>query len=160
VTRRILVTGSRDWAARTVVRKALDDIGFQHGFDGLIVVHGACRDRDGNLLGADRWADEWADHNWDLGVRKERYPADWDRHGRHAGPVRNHHMVSLGADECLAFLGPCTRRRCREPKPHDSHGAAGCADLAEKAGIPVRRYRSDDPAREPPGGGTRPQTTP
>jgi hypothetical protein len=49
-------------------------------------------------------------------------------------------MVSLGADRCLAFIGPCTSPRCRKAGPHPSHGASGCADLAEAAGIPVRRW--------------------
>ncbi|MFB6934553.1 hypothetical protein [Streptomyces chartreusis] len=57
-----------------------------------------------------------------------------------AGPRRNAHMVSLGADACLAFIGPCTSPRCRRPGPHPSHGASGCADLAEQAGIPTRRW--------------------
>ena len=44
------------------------------------------------------------------------------------GHVRNHHMVSLGADLCLAFpLG-------------ESRGTRGCMAAAHKAGIPVRNH--------------------
>jgi hypothetical protein len=49
-------------------------------------------------------------------------------------------MVNLGADAALAFIGPCTSTRCRRTEPHPSHGASGCAALAEKASIPTRRF--------------------
>jgi hypothetical protein len=49
-------------------------------------------------------------------------------------------MVNLGADIALAFIGPCIKPRCPRPQPHGSHGASGCADLAEATGIPTRRF--------------------
>jgi hypothetical protein len=49
-------------------------------------------------------------------------------------------MVRLGADACLAFIGRCTRPKCRYRLPHPSHGASGCAQLAEQADIPTRRW--------------------
>jgi hypothetical protein len=52
-------------------------------------------------------------------------------------------MVGLGADVCLAFLGPCTSRHCRRVDPHWSHGTSGCAQLAKAAGIPVRPFTSN-----------------
>ena len=80
-----------------------------------VVVHGAAR-------GADSHADHAA-MNW--GWTPERHPADWDRYGKSAGHRRNAHMISLGADVCLAFpLG-------------ESVGTRGCMQLAEAAGIPV-----------------------
>jgi hypothetical protein len=75
---------------------------------------------------------------WGLAV--ERHPADWDKYGKAAGPRRNAEMVALGADVCLAFIGPCTKRDCRQPGPHGSHGTTNCADLAKDAGIKVRRF--------------------
>lgn len=132
---RILVTGSRDWDDEVSLALAL---GFAVG-EGLsidpnsavVIVHGDCP------TGADAIAARLAT---DHGVPVEAYPADWNEHGRAAGPIRNEQMVALGADVCLAFIGPCTSPRCGRTHRHPSHGASGCADLAERAGIPTRRY--------------------
>lgn len=126
---RILVTGSRDWPSEGMVRDAiLGVIGGRLSHD-ITIVHGHCP------TGADLHADRVA---WWLGTKPERHSADWSR-GRKAGPERNAAMVAMGADLCLAFIGDCTSPRCTKPGPHPSHGASGCADLAERAGIPTRR---------------------
>lgn len=126
---RILVTGSRDWSDYGRIAFALTEA-VQGAENTPVVVHGDCP------TGADAMAGEIADLS---GFHVEPHPADWSR-GRRAGPERNAHMVSLGADLCLAFIGDCTSPRCNIPGKHPSHGATGCADLAEGAGIPVRRY--------------------
>lgn len=126
---RILVTGSRDWADANTVLTALTATATAHGAKhGLTiadwrhfttVVHGACP------TGADHFADVWAKcYGWKV----ERHPADWSQ-GRRAGPLRNAHMVSLGADVCAAFIR------------NDSRGASGCMALAMDAGIPIRLFR-------------------
>lgn len=55
----------------------------------------------------------------------ERHPAEWDKHGKAAGPIRNQKMVDLGATVCLAFPLPGSR------------GTAHCMSAARKASIPV-----------------------
>ncbi|MDX3637805.1 SLOG family protein [Streptomyces europaeiscabiei] len=135
---RVLVTGSRDWQDRAAIDDFLTALAAANTFHNrtTVIVHGACP------TGADAMADDWA--RWHATrsplIEFERHRAEdfgpWPR----CGPIRNAHMVSLGADACLAFIGPCTSPRCRRPDPHPSHGATGCADLAEKAGIPVRRF--------------------
>lgn len=126
---RILVTGSRNWTNYAVITNAIMEA-IQPG-DDLLIVHGGCPD------GADHIADQIARS---AHIPTEVHPADWARHGRKAGPVRNGDMVRLGADICLAFIAPCTYRRCRTTEPHPSHGASLTANMAEKAGIPTRRY--------------------
>lgn len=138
---RILVTSSRDWENRAAVDGWLTSLAAANTFHNRItvVVHGACP------TGADRIADDWA--RWHARrsplVEFERHPANWRPNGdfdRAAGFRRNAAMVVLGADLCLAFVGLCTKPGCRrEPRPHGSHGASHCADLAEQAGIPTRR---------------------
>lgn len=59
-------------------------------------------------------------------VIEEAHPADWKRHGKAAGMIRNREMVALGADLCIAF-----------PLPQ-SKGTFGCIREAEKAGIEVQ----------------------
>lgn len=131
---RILITGSRDWGDEDTVRNALDaaiHIGGAAIGPDVTVVSGACPS------GADAIAERVAS---EMGCEVELHPADWNAHGRAAGPRRNAEMVNLGADICLAFIGDCTSPRCHITGKHPSHGATGCADLAEKAGIPVQRY--------------------
>lgn len=108
---------------------------------GLVVVHGHCPD------GGDRVADDWAQDQAAHGM-----PVSWERHpaqnhptqdfGRWpaCGPRRNKYVVSLGADKCIAVIGPCTSGRCARLDVHGSHGASGCADEAERAGIRVKRF--------------------
>ena len=124
MTYRVLVTGSRTWNDRELIRDTLDALLAEHGT--LTVVHGAAS------TGADTTAQGWAldrRHQSSYGaVTPEPHPADWRRYGRAAGFRRNAAVVALGADLCLAFIR------------NGSHGATHCADLAERAGIPVRRF--------------------
>lgn len=118
---RILITGSRNWTDRQSIYEALDLCYWSHLEDELVVVHGDAR-------GADSIAGHWARlmHLVDTSVSEEWHPADWEQHGKAAGHIRNHHMVGLGADLCLAFpLG-------------ESRGTRGCMAAARKAGIRVK----------------------
>lgn len=139
-TYRLLITGSRDWDDVTTIGAALEQALIDAGPRSVIVVHGACPD------GADWHADDYA--RWMRGkgcaIDVEAHEAAWRPHGafdRGAGFRRNADMVRLGADACYAFINPCARVRCSRPGPHGSHGATHCADLAERAGISVRRWQ-------------------
>jgi hypothetical protein len=136
---RILITGSRDWADDTRLSFELgaaigEACRTGHPMASVVIVHGDCP------TGADAMADAVARH---YGYRVERHPADWRPGGKldkSAGYRRNAEMVAAGADLCLCFLAPCAKPRCREPRPHPSHGGSHCADLAERSGIKVRRF--------------------
>ena len=119
-TYRILVTGSRTWKDEQAVYRALAEVVREIPAEREVtIVHGACPQ------GADQMAHEWARG---YGTTIEAHPAKWVEHGKRAGFVRNAEMVNLGADVCLAFIRDGSR------------GATHTADLAEKAGIPVRRW--------------------
>lgn len=116
MTYRILVTGSRDWTDEHIIFQALFITGMAAPPGNRILVSGACP------TGADAIAERMARR---MGWQVERHPAEWKKYGGAAGPKRNAHMVSLGADICLAFI------------LNGSRGATGCAKLAERAGIPT-----------------------
>lgn len=126
---RILITGSRDWEDHATIANAI--LAAVEAGRPNVIVHGGCP------TGADRLASEIAEA---CNLPVETHVADWRKYGRSAGPIRNRHMVSLGADVCLAFIGPCTAVRCKTTLPHPSHGASSTAKMAEAAGIPTRRY--------------------
>jgi hypothetical protein len=83
--------------------------------------------------GADDIAEAYAEA---LGWIVERHPAQWRRPDgsvdKGAGFARNAEMVALGADVCIAFIR------------NKSRGASHTANLAHKAGIPLKVYRSND----------------
>lgn len=118
---RVLVTGSRDWTDCSAVYEALDALG---GRASVTVVHGACPG------GADNWARAWVQMRRQT---EEPHPADWKRHGKKAGFIRNTEMARLGADLCLAFIRNL------------SNGATHCAREAVSFGIPTVTFRQQYP---------------
>jgi len=146
---RILVTGSRDWDDGSVIHEALWEqvLYLAPGLrEPTTLVSGACP------TGADRIAEMIADS---YGLIVERHPAKWRKknvwgeevYDGAAGFKRNKEMVDLGADICLAFIKTCNKPECQilvgdqfMAPDHGSHGASHTADLAEKAGIPVKRF--------------------
>jgi hypothetical protein len=145
---RVLVTGSRSWKDTEAVHTALDAMAHaaaRSGYDGLTVVHGGAKGAD---TSAALWVTDGKRRGWP--VAAEPHPvsgADWKQYGNGAGMRRNREMVRLGADACLAFINPCEVDRCRRARPHGTHGATDCADLAEASDIHTVRItpRTDSP---------------
>lgn len=86
-----------------------------------VVVSGACPNSP----------DEWAVTEAKLcGLKVKEYPADWEKHGKKAGFLRNHDIVN-DADYVVAFqLGR-------------SRGTQHSIDIAQKLGKNVYIYRPD-----------------
>ena len=102
---RLLVCGSRTWAARDRLRAVVDGVARQ--VEDLVLI-------EGGASGADRLAGELARER---GWQHEAYPADWQRYGRAAGPRRNARMLRHGRPEpVLAFTD-------------DLDGSRGTADM-------------------------------
>lgn len=78
----VCTTGGRDYADRANVAETLRILNFLYG-DDLRVMHGAAP-------GADTLVDEEAKR---LGIPVKPFPADWARHGKPAGIIRNTAMV-------------------------------------------------------------------
>lgn len=111
---------------RYIVRKILDfcfDLNLvdaNSSIDGLRIISGAA-------TGADSVALDFAKDNW---LSFKEYPAEWSKHGKAAGPIRNAEMLEKeNVTNVMAFPG-----------------GKGTADMIKKAkdrGIPILDYRKD-----------------
>ena len=90
---RVLVCGGRDWGTKLFERQALYRA--LHEVRPTVII-------EGGAAGADARAREWARY---YGVANETFPADWRKHGKAAGPIRNRQML----DTLLKVCGPATR---------------------------------------------------
>lgn len=87
---RVLVCGGRNYDNYDIVSETLSK------FTVDAVITGGCS-------GADALAERWAREN---NVAVLLFPAQWDEHGRAAGPIRNQQMLDEGKpDLVLAFRG-------------------------------------------------------
>lgn len=80
-----LVCGGRDFDDDVMFQSAMSDLVRLRGMPSTII-HGAAR-------GADTLADEWAKRH---ALRVRAFPANWRKHGRAAGPIRNQQMLDEG----------------------------------------------------------------
>jgi len=102
---RVLACGGRTFEDRSWVFAELDRL--HHLYTICVVI-------DGDAGGVDRLGGEWATE-W--GVSSEKFPADWIRHGRRAGLIRNQQMLDEGKpDLVVAFPGG---------QRHSRHGPSG-----------------------------------
>lgn len=104
---RILICGGRDWKDYDTLSATLDEVHSQRHFTSVI---------HGNALGADYLGGVWARHNK---IPVLAYPAEWNKFGTKAGPVRNQRMIDEGhPDLCIAFPGGIGTndmvRRCKK----------------------------------------------
>jgi hypothetical protein len=91
---RLLVCGGRRFSDRTLLNQTLDALQKTEIIDVLI---------EGNATGADRLAGCWARTRQ---IDNLKFPADWAKHGRAAGPIRNQKMLTEGRpDLVIAFAG-------------------------------------------------------
>lgn len=89
---KVLVCGDRNWTDWRFLREALDRFHAAVPFSAVI---------EGGARGADAMACAWAAEH---GIVVRVFPADWRRHGKAAGPIRNGVMLAVGQpDLVLAF---------------------------------------------------------
>jgi hypothetical protein len=113
---RILVFGSRDWTDTFGIWAILNGY-LRANTDGVTVIQGGAG-------GADAIAKQWAEVN---GQPVETYPADWARHGKAAGPIRNQQQLDDGKpDVAWGFISKPLRL---------SRGSADMARRVRAAGI-------------------------
>lgn len=111
---KVLVTGGREYDDEEYVFHVLDRVHARRPITTLI---------EGGARGADRLARRWAEAR---GVTQSIYPADRERYGNRAGPVRNSQMLREGRPQMvIAFEGDLA--------------TAQIVKMATKAGVLVLR---------------------
>lgn len=116
----LVVTGGRDFREAWIVDAALDALHDKHGI--TLLAHGGAR-------GADTLAGAWALRRR---VPAHVFEADWNRHGKAAGHIRNGRMLDnmRGAVAVVAFKG--------------GKGTADCVWQAHRRAFLVLRVVVDD----------------
>jgi hypothetical protein len=110
---KVLVCGGRDFDDYTRLAVSLRLAARSHG-EITEIIHGGAR-------GADMLADRWA---MDNRITCTIYHADWQKHGRKAGPLRNQRMLDDAKPDVVVAMP----------------GGRGTADMvarAKAAGVPV-----------------------
>ena len=113
---RLVVAGSRDFNDYTLLSAELDKL--LAGKTNITIVSGTAR-------GADRLGERYAtEHD----LRIERFPAEWEKYHKGAGPIRNAKMVQ-SADAVIVFWD------------NESSGTKNIIECARKQDIPYRIVR-------------------
>jgi hypothetical protein len=123
---RFMITGSRHWTDRETIERWIERLR-------SVAVMG---------IGANDHRTIWgigdcptgADHiGYNIltacGLHVRRFEADWDRHGKMGGPLRNNEMVAtIQPTHTIAFMHPTSK------------GTVGCADRAQPMSRVYRIY--------------------
>ena len=113
---RVIIAGGRDFNDYSLLKAKCDNIlADKTATHRIIVVSGAAK-------GADILGEQYAREK---GYTVERYPADWNTHGRAAGPIRNTQMAN-SADALIAFWDG------------QSKGTKSMINIAKTKGLGVR----------------------
>lgn len=110
---RVLVCGGRDYNDKGFIYMTLNIIDKELGPIEMIL--------EGGAGGADRLAYRWA---CETITPVRTYGADWEKHGKGAGPIRNNRMLREGKpDIVVAFPG--------------GKGTAHMVSIAKRAGVDI-----------------------
>lgn len=113
MTFKILVCGGRDYQDEQKVFDTLDPY--------LDVYGGHLEIISGMARGADTFGHKYATLNE---LTNHKFPADWDKHGRAAGPIRNQQMLDEGKPDLVIAFGGGT-------------GTAHMIRISRKVGVEV-----------------------
>ncbi|AYV86332.1 MAG: DUF2493 domain-containing protein [Solumvirus sp.] len=111
---KILITGDRNFKAT----KPIIAVVTQCKSKGFVIIHGDCPS------GADNIASKLCD---ELKVQQIKFPAEWSKYGKGAGPKRNQDMINMKPVMCYAFHDDIS----------SSKGTKDTINRAKKANIPV-----------------------
>lgn len=109
----IIIAGSRDFNDYDLLKSTLDLYNFDPQKHEIV---------SGCAQGADSLGEKYAKER---GLQVKRFPADWQQHGKAAGPIRNEKMAQY-AKGLIAFWDG------------ESRGTKNMIGLAEKYGLKVK----------------------
>lgn len=108
----VLVCGGRDYRNWRRLHHVLDFLHRKFTFTKLV---------SGGAIGVDSLAEDWA---YAREIPFQKHPAEWDKHGRAAGPIRNQSMLDIEKPAlCVVFPG--------------GSGTADMKQRAQRAGVEV-----------------------
>lgn len=127
MSERVLICGGRHFNDGDAIYAALND--FERDRDIEVIIQGGA-------TGADAWAKRYAEGNK---IPCREFLANWKKHGKAAGPIRNERMIEQGKPTVvIAFPG--------------GRGTADMVERAKQAGIEVIEVRAA-PTPQPEGAG-------
>lgn len=112
---KVLVCGGRDFTNEAFICGRLDRLHAETPITALM---------QGGARGADTIAGQWARSK--AGIQRFVCRADWETHGKRAGPIRNARMLEWKPDLVVAFPG--------------GRGTADMVRQAQAAGVPVQQF--------------------
>ncbi|KKL85798.1 hypothetical protein LCGC14_1951150 [marine sediment metagenome] len=112
---KVIVAGTRNFGDPIVVFMAIDSSPWKHQITEVV---------SGCAQGVDQFGEDYARLK---GIKVVRFPADWNKHGKAAGPIRNKQMA-LYADALVAVWAGRSR------------GTKNMIDEMERIGKPVHVY--------------------
>jgi len=115
----VLVAGSRDWCAAWMINAVLEALFRQVPIDCVI---------SGEACGADTLGASWALSH---GIEVMRFPADWAKHGKRAGYLRNQQMLDEGLPGLVVVFNK-----------GGSPGSTMMAELSRKSGVQTVEVRA------------------
>ena len=111
---KVLICGDRNWQDREYIYDRLDE---------MVPLYGISEVIEGCARGADRMAEWWAHER---GLTIHHFPADWDKHGKAAGAIRNHQMLVTGQPYMVIAF---------HTNLQESRGTKHMVEIARAAGI-------------------------
>lgn len=89
---KIVIAGTRTFSDYKLMDEEIKKFLIENEVSNPEIVSGMSR-------GADKLGFRWAEQN---GFQTKKFPADWNKYGRAAGPIRNKEMLNYG-DSVLVF---------------------------------------------------------
>ncbi len=118
---KVLICGSRNFTDQKFLFSQMDELHRRTPITTVI---------EGEAQGADTLGRFWAEAN---NIPVLRFPADWDKHGRAAGPIRNKQMLVEGKPDLVVEFSYNIA---------ESRGTTNMLTQAKGAGVPTMLFGS------------------